>query len=318
MQAGSGTVIVGQTPALQALLRRLPMTAQTDATVLLSGESGTGKEVFARRIHELSRRRERRFVAVNCGAISDTLLESELFGYRRGAFTDAHRDTPGLVEEAAGGTLFLDEIGEISPSVQVKLLRFLQSKEFKPLGSPRTERADVRIVTATNRDLRAMVQRGAFREDLYYRLNIIPITIPPLRERKDDIPLLATYFLNQFKRLYDKKANGFSSEVLARLRAHDWPGNVRELENRVQQLVVQSNEEIVHDVELDGVVVPSGEGGAFKDAKRRVVLAFEREYAQRALARTGGNLSEAARSAGLDRKSFWLVARRAGIKTRDP
>lgn len=316
--AQGGTVIVGNTPAIQKLLRRLPMTAQTDATVLLNGESGTGKEVFARRIHELSRRRDARFVAVNCGALSDTLLESELFGYKRGAFTDAHRDTPGLVVEAEGGTLFLDEIGEISASVQVKLLRFLQSKEYKPLGSPKGERADVRIVAATNRDLRAMVQKGTFREDLFYRLNIIPITIPPLRERKADVPLLASYFLSQFRRQYGKKAIGFSSDAIARLRAHDWPGNVRELENRVQQLVVLSNEEVIHDLEPVG----DDEGGdsaveigAFKDAKRRVVADFERDYVRRALARTNGNVSAAARDSGLDRKSFWLIARRAGLKT---
>jgi DNA-binding NtrC family response regulator len=318
--AQGGTVIVGNTPSIQGLLRRLPMTAQTDATVLLNGESGTGKEVFARRIHELSSRRNARFVAVNCGALSDTLLESELFGYKRGAFTDAHRDTPGLVVEAEGGTLFLDEIGEVSASVQVKLLRFLQSKEYKQLGSPKNERADVRIVAATNRDLRAMVQKGTFREDLFYRLNIIPITIPPLRERRDDVPLLASYFLNQFRRQYGKKATGFSSEAIARLHAYDWPGNVRELENRVQQLVVLSNEEVIHD--LDAAVDGTGgdglvDGASFKDAKRRIVTDFERDYVRRALARTNNNLSAAARDAGLDRKSFWLIARRAGIRTGD-
>jgi DNA-binding NtrC family response regulator len=320
MQAASGgTVIVGNTAVLQGLLRRLPMTAQTDATVLLHGESGTGKEVFARRIHELSKRKDARFVAVNCGALSDTLLESELFGYKRGAFTDAHRDTAGLVVEAEGGTLFLDEIGEISASVQVKLLRFLQAKEYKPLGSPRNERADVRIIAATNRDLKAMVQKGTFREDLFYRLNIIPMTIPPLRDRRADIPLLASYFLGQFRRQYDKKATGFSPEALARLRAHDWPGNVRELENRVQQLVVLSNEEIVHDLEDTEVAgaAPPPLTGAFKDAKRRIVAEFEREYVRRALQQTSGNLSEAARNAGLDRKTFWLIARRAGIKTSE-
>jgi transcriptional regulator with PAS, ATPase and Fis domain len=221
------------------------------------------------------------------------------------------------VVEAEGGTLFLDEIGEVSASVQVKLLRFLQSKEYKPLGSPRSERADVRIVAATNRDLRAMVQKGTFREDLFYRLNIIPITIPPLRERKADVPLLASYFLSQFRRQYGKKAIGFSSDAIARLRAHDWPGNVRELENRVQQLVVLSNEEVIHELEPigdDDGQAESGSTGAFKDAKRRVVADFERDYVRRALARTNGNVSAAAREAGLDRKSFWLIARRAGIK----
>jgi len=304
---------------LQNLLRRLPMTSQTDATVLLTGEGGTGKELFARKIHELSKRKDLRFVTVNCGALSDTLLESELFGYKRGAFTDAHRDTPGLVVEAEGGTLFLDEIGEVSLSVQVKLLRFLQSKEYKPLGSPQSEHADVRIIAATNRDLPKMVLKGTFREDLYYRLNIVPMIVPPLRERRADIPLLANFFLAQFRRQYDKKAQGFSPEAIARLCARDWPGNVRELENRVQQLVVLSNEEIVHDLDApgeDGTSVLDA-GPPFKDAKRRVVDHFEREYVRRALARHRGNVSAAAREALLDRKSFWLIARRAGITGAD-
>ncbi|MBM4279344.1 MAG: sigma-54-dependent Fis family transcriptional regulator [Deltaproteobacteria bacterium] len=317
--AQGGTVIVGNTPVLQNLLRRLPMTSQTDATVLLTGEGGTGKELFARKIHELSKRKDLRFVTVNCGALSDTLLESELFGYKRGAFTDAHRDTPGLVVEAEGGTLFLDEIGEVSLSVQVKLLRFLQSKEYKPLGSPQSEHADVRIIAATNRDLPKMVLKGTFREDLYYRLNIVPMIVPPLRERRADIPLLANFFLAQFRRQYDKKAQGFSPEAIARLCARDWPGNVRELENRVQQLVVLSNEEIVHDLDApgeDGTSVLDA-GPPFKDAKRRVVDHFEREYVRRALARHRGNVSAAAREALLDRKSFWLIARRAGITGAD-
>jgi DNA-binding NtrC family response regulator len=310
-----GTPIIGNTAIIQNLLRRLPMTAQTDATVLLTGESGTGKEVFARRVHELSKRSDRRFVAVNCGALADTLLESELFGYKRGAFTDAVKDTPGLVVEADGGTLFLDEIGEVSPAVQVKLLRFLQHKEYKPLGSPRTEKADVRIVAATNRELKQMVQQGQFREDLFYRLNIIPITIPPLRDRKADIPLLASFFLSAFRRLYDKKVTGFSPEAFARLMAHDWPGNVRELENRVQQLVVLSNDDLVRDLDIDGGEhpVPVKSEGSFRDEKKRIVADFEREYVRRALERADANVSEAARMAGLDRKSFWNLARRNGL-----
>jgi DNA-binding NtrC family response regulator len=316
MQASGETLIIGNAPALMTLLRRLPMTAQTDATVLVTGESGTGKELFARRIHELSRRKARRFVAVNCGALSDTLLESELFGYKRGAFTDAHRDTPGLAEEADGGTLFLDEIGEVSPAVQVKLLRFLQSKEYKALGSPRPQHADVRIIAATNRDLKQMVAEGSFREDLYYRLNIVPIQVPPLRDRKADIPLLASYFLNHFRRLYDKDVRGFSPTALAQLQAHSWPGNVRELENRVQQLVVLTTEEIVHTIDVvadDEGAASSPQQGSFRDEKKRVVSEFERDYLRRALERAEGNMSEAARIAGIDRKNFWVLARRHGL-----
>jgi two-component system, NtrC family, response regulator AtoC len=311
------TLIIGDTPTMQQLMRRLPMTAQTDATVLIYGESGTGKELVAKRLHELSKRRAKSFVAVNCGALSDHLLESELFGYKRGAFTDAHRDTPGLVEEADGGTLFLDEIGEVSPAVQVKLLRFLQSKEYKALGSPKTALADVRIVAATNRDLKQMVQDGGFREDLYYRLAIVPITVPPLRERKADVPLLAQYFLNSFRRQYGKDVRGFSADAFARLSAYDWPGNVRELENKVQQLVVLATDPIIHQVDAgDGTsaLPPDVGSSAFKDEKRKVVDGFEREYVKRMLERAKGNLSEAARMSGLDRKNFWLLAKRHGMR----
>jgi two-component system, NtrC family, response regulator AlgB len=311
------TLIIGNTPALTSLLRKLPMTAQTDATVLITGESGTGKELFARKIHELSRRKGNRFVAVNCGALTDTLLESELFGYKRGAFTDAHRDTPGLVEEAESGTLFLDEIGEVSPAVQVKLLRFLQSKEYKALGSPKPHRADVRIIAATNRDLKAMVNEGSFREDLFYRLNIVPITVPPLRERSGDIPLLASHFLHHFRRLYDKDVRGFSTHALAQLQSHNWPGNVRELENRVQQLVVLATEPLIQTIDVtDNAPVPAASAGRFRDEKRRVVSEFEREYLRRVLEKAEGNMSEAARIAGIDRKNFWVLARRHGLISR--
>ncbi len=332
------TVVIGETPAVQAIVRRLPMLAQTDATVLVTGESGTGKEVFARRLHELSKRSGGRFVAVNCGALTDSLLESELFGYKRGAFTDAVKDTIGLVKEAEGGTLFLDEIGEVSLPSQVKLLRFLQSKEYKPLGSPKTERADVRIIAATNRDLKQQVASGAFREDLFYRLNIVPITVPPLRERRADVPLLATHFLDKFRKQYERPASSFAPEVLGLLTANDWPGNVRELENRVQQLVVMSTGDVItdfDDTDFDDSKVaapvyvtdapaiadaPKSEPantdnvGTFKDEKQRVIDDFERAYVQRILHDTGGNMSEAARIAGLDRKSFWQLARRHGQK----
>ncbi len=323
LKAGQGdrpehTRIIGNTAAMHALLRRLPMTAQTEASVVVYGESGTGKELVARRLHELSKRESMPFVTVNCGALPDTLLESELFGYKRGAFTDAHQDTPGLVEEASGGTLFLDEIGEVSAAVQVKLLRFLQSKEYKALGSPKVNTANVRIVAATNRDLKRMVDVGEFREDLYYRLNIVPLTVPPLRERRQDIPLLATHFLLKFRDDFDKDVHGFSPEVLARMSAYDWPGNVRELENKVQQLVVLATSPIItsfdagEDLELDeDEQRPTI--GPFRDEKRRLIAEFERNYVQQMLYRADGNMSEAARQAGLDRKNFWLMAKRHGL-----
>jgi DNA-binding NtrC family response regulator len=316
------TRIIGNTPAIQGLLRRLPMAAQTDASVVIFGESGTGKELVAERIHELSKRKDGHFVTVNCGALSDTLLESELFGYKRGAFTDAHKDTPGLVEEAEGGTLFLDEIGEVSPAVQVKLLRFLQLKEYKPLGSPKVHKADVRIIAATNRDLKRMVAEGNFREDLYYRLNVVPLTVPSLRERRSDIPILATFFLQRFRREFEKDVAGFSSGALAALSAHDWPGNVRELENKVQQLVVLATDRVIEAVELDDGDGDGEEGvpgmrpgaGGYREEKRRLIEAFEREYVRRLLERTDDNLSEAARLAGIDRKNFWLMAKKYGLR----
>jgi DNA-binding NtrC family response regulator len=312
------TTVIGHTAVLESLLRRLPMTAQADATVLITGESGTGKEVFARRVHELSRRAQKPFVAVNCGALPDDLLESELFGYRRGAFTSAHKDTQGLVEEAAGGTLFLDEIGEISPHIQVKFLRFLQLKEFKPLGSPKSQTANVRIVAATNRDLRLLVASGRFREDLFYRLNIIPLHVPPLRERRADIPLLATHFMNHYRRVYEKPGRVFSPEVLAQMVAYDWPGNVRELENRVQQLVVLSDTDLIRNITFESVdPLPAKLMSTFRDEKKRLVDGFEKTYTRHMLERTAGNLSEAARLAGLDRKSFFNLAKRTGVHVND-
>jgi len=311
----AGVRIIGHAPSIAALERRLPMTAQTDASIVVYGESGTGKELVALRLHELSKRAQKRFVTVNCGALSDTLLESELFGYRRGAFTDAHRDTPGLVEEAEGGTLFLDEIGEVSLSVQVKLLRFLQSKEFKALGSPKIRHADVRIIAATNRDLKVMVDRGTFREDLYYRLNIVPLHVPPLRERKQDIPLLAAHFLQKFKTQFDKDVRGFAPEIMARMMSSDWPGNVRELENKVQQLVVLATGPLITEYEMSEGAQPSSgmSPGPFREEKKRLLDDFERSYVKRMLDESDGNLSLAARQAGLDRKNFWAIARRHGL-----
>jgi DNA-binding NtrC family response regulator len=311
--------IIGNTPAIQSLLRRLPMSAQTDATIVIYGESGTGKELVAERVHELSKRHKGPFVAVNCGALADTLLESELFGYKRGAFTDAHKDTQGLVEAAEGGTLFLDEIGEVSPAVQVKLLRFLQLKEYKPLGSPKAQRADVRIVAATHRDLKRMVAEGGFREDLYYRLNVVPLTVPPLRERRSDIPLLAMHFLQRFRLEYNKDMRGFNPQAIAALSAWDWPGNVRELENKVQQIVVLCPGPFVDamdlgDVAQDSPTIPTASATAYREEKRRVVDVFEKEYVRRLLERTDDNLSEAARLAGLDRKNFWLMAKKHGFR----
>ncbi len=341
---GEGDIsIIGNSSGILILLNKLPAVARSEVTVLLRGESGTGKELFARAIHSLSSRRGRPFVTVNCGALPDTLLENELFGHVRGAYSDAVSDQPGMIETAEGGTLFLDEIGEMSPGIQVKLLRFLQFKEYKPLGSTRIKKADVRIIVATNRNLQKEVEEGRFREDLYYRINIIPLEIPPLRERKEDIPLLVSHFLKKYSDLHNGKVEGISPMAMQRLMEYDWPGNVRELENKIQQLVVMSPTSIIDSdvLELEGPeawrrnpedasgelekalrrFVEKGvgrsehEGGPrpLKDAKRQVVELFERTYIEKVLGLAGGNISRAARLAGKHRRAFWELMRKYGI-----
>ncbi len=230
--------IVGVSPAITQLFDLLPRIADSTSTVLISGASGTGKEIFARAIHDLSPRQKKRFVAINCGALPDTLLESELFGYKAGAFTDAVRDKPGRFEIADGGTLLLDEIGDISSAMQVRLLRVLQEKTFEPLGSVEPVHVDVRVIVATNKDLGKMVRDGTFREDLFYRINVVNIEIPPLRDRRQDIPLLLEHFIAEFNRLQGKDVPGLSREALAVLMEHDYPGNIRELRNIMEHAFV--------------------------------------------------------------------------------
>jgi two-component system, NtrC family, response regulator HydG len=322
-----GSQIIGKSPAMIELVAKIPTIAQTEASIVIYGESGTGKEVVARSIHAASRRNDKPFVTVNCGSLPETLLESELFGYKRGAFTDAREDTPGLVDAANRGTLFLDEIGEIAPSVQVKLLRFLQLKEYKPLGSNKTKIADVRIVAATNRDLKREVAKGSFREDLYYRLNIIPIEIPQLRDRVGDVALLATHFLEKFNRRFNREVVVRSPEVFRRLEAYDWPGNVRELENKMEQLVVMAVDGVIQpgDVQL-GEVEPATNGreshdrriswtpgealGSYNDEKKAVLDRFERAYLSSLLAEEKGHISRVAERAGLHRKNLWQLMKR--------
>jgi len=226
--------IIGRSRAMRDLFGMLPAVAASQSTLVIYGASGTGKELFARAIHEMSPRRERPFVAINCGALPDTLLESELFGHKAGAFTDAKRDKPGRFAVAEGGTIFLDEIGDISPAMQVRLLRVLQEKVYEPLGAVGSVEADVRIVAATHRDIAQMVRDGSFREDLFYRINVIRLELPSLRERREDIPLLVDHFVGRFNRLQEKDVIGVSDEVLAVLMQHEFPGNARELENVIE------------------------------------------------------------------------------------
>ena len=230
--------IVGRSAAMRQVFQILPQIAESDSTVLIEGASGTGKELFARAIHNLSPRREKRFVALNCAALPDTLLESELFGYKAGAFTDARQDKPGRFALADGGTLLLDEIGDISPAMQVRLLRVLQERVYEPLGSVEPVKTDVRLIAATNKDLGKLVRKGVFREDLFYRIHVIRLALPSLRDRREDIPLLIEHFIAKFNRLQGKDVVGVSDEVLARLMEHDYPGNVRELENIIEHAFV--------------------------------------------------------------------------------
>jgi PAS domain S-box-containing protein len=230
--------IISKNREMQRLFEMLELVSKNDTTVLLEGESGTGKELFARAIHSLSQRKKGPIITVNCGALPDTLLESELFGYKAGAFTDAKRDKPGRFAQAKNGTLFLDEIGDISPMLQMRLLRVLQEKVYEPLGSTKSEKADVRIVAATNKNLEALVQQGLFREDLYYRINIVTLFLPPLRARKDDIPLLVEHFLRRFNSLRGKEIQGLSPKAMNILMSYDFPGNIRELENVVEYATV--------------------------------------------------------------------------------
>jgi PAS domain S-box-containing protein len=230
--------IISKNREMQRLFEMLELVSENDTTVLLEGESGTGKELFAMAIHSLSQRKKGPIVTVNCGALPDTLLESELFGYKAGAFTDAKRDKPGRFAQAENGTLFLDEIGDISPMLQMRLLRVLQEKVYEPLGSTKSEKADVRIVAATNKNLEGLVQQGLFREDLYYRINIVKLFLPPLRERKEDIPLLVEHFLRRFNSLRGKEIQGLSPKAMNILMSYDFPGNIRELENIVEYATV--------------------------------------------------------------------------------
>jgi transcriptional regulator with PAS, ATPase and Fis domain len=305
------------------LKNQLPTLAQTESSVVIYGESGTGKEVVARSLHMLSRRTDKPFVTVNCGALPETLLESELFGYRKGAFTDARADTPGLVDSADTGTLFLDEIGEISLSVQVKLLRFLELKEYKPLGSPKSKIADVRIIAATNRDLKKAVAEKTFREDLYYRLNIVPIELPALKDRPGDVTLLATHFLERFNSQFNKNVTIPSHEVFRKLERYSWPGNIRELENKIEQLVVMATDGTIRpdDVQFGAEALPGfgariSEGRrTFREEKEALMRRFEKDYITAVLEQERGHVTRAAERAGIDRKNFWQLMRRHEIDT---
>ena len=317
-------VLIGSGAWLKQLYERVGMVAATDVTVTIHGPSGTGKELVARTIHSLSPRFEQPFVVVSCAALPEALLEDELFGHVRGAFTDALRDREGLLAAADGGTVFLDEIGELTPGVQAKLLRVLQFREFRRLGDDRDRQVDIRILAATHRDLAAMVAAGTFREDLFYRVNVFPLELPPLRDRPGDIPLLAQHFVLLHRRKVDKRIEGLTPGALARLCAEDWPGNVRQLENKIQEALVVAQGPTITEADLElgpRAAIPATPidlDRPFQDQKRAVIDRFERDYLAALLDAHGGNLASAARQAGMDRKNLWALARKHGLAAGRP
>jgi two-component system response regulator HydG len=332
--------LVGQSAGMQRVFRLVESVAASDTTILVQGESGTGKELVARAIHQRSARRAGPFIAVNCSALTEGLLDSELFGHVKGAFTGALKDRKGVFEEAHGGTLFLDEIGDISPATQVRLLRVLQEGKVRRVGDAQELPVDVRVVTATHRDLARAREEGTFREDLFYRLNVIPVHLPSLRERAEDIPLLAHHFLRRSAERAGKPVRRLTADALAALQAWRWPGNVRELQNAIERAVVlaQGEELAREDLPPDVARGPQrgGPGGAgngngageepspgalvhlpYAQAKDLTVSAFERRYLRGLLARHGHNIAHAARAAGMDRSNFRRLMRQAGVEAGD-
>jgi DNA-binding NtrC family response regulator len=320
--------IVGSSPAMQNVYRLIAKCAPTNSTVLLTGESGTGKELVARAIHYNSLRKDKPFVPVDCNALSENLLESELFGHVKGSFTGAVSNKRGLFEVARGGTLFLDEVGNISLSIQAKLLRVIQEREFKAVGDTRTQEADVRLIAATNKDLKAMVAEGTFREDLFYRINIFPIQVPPLRERRDDIPGLAYHFLNVFSKELDKKLTGFSEGAMNVLTNHNWPGNVRELENTIHRAAILATDNLIRKAHLASIIdmAPLGPdvprtGDELKRIKKaareKSVEDIEKLFVLEALKRNAWNVTRSAEETGMQRANFQALMKKYNIRIRE-
>ena len=300
--------IIGQSAAMQRVFEIVAQVSDLPANILIEGESGTGKELIARAIHSSSSRVSGPFIPVNCAAIPETLLESELFGYVRGAFTDARRDRPGLFREASGGMLFLDEISEMPLTLQTKLLRVLEDKEVRPLGANQSEKVDTRVLSASNRNLDELVRNGKFRQDLYYRLNVIRIELPALRQRSEDIPLLVRYFIEKFAAGAKRNVEGIQDDALAALKSYDWPGNIRELEHTVERAVLLGKGTLVGAEDLPTNLMARGESAivlAQAFAKQFTLYDLEREYIGKVLESTKGNKTEAARILGVDRTTLY-------------
>jgi transcriptional regulator with PAS, ATPase and Fis domain len=299
----------------------LELVSETDATVLLQGESGTGKELFAKAIHALSPRKNAPLITINCGSLPDTLLESELFGYVKGAHSTAFKDKPGRLALANGGTLFLDEIGDISPALQVRLLRVLQDKTYEPLGSTKCEKTDVRIVAATNKNLDELVQQEKFRQDLFYRINVVKLVLPPLRERKEDIPLLAEHFNRKFSRLSAKEIQGLSPEVLPVLMSHDFPGNIRELENILEYATVVCKNGLICTEHLPGYLkqgMDSGHPSAKEETKGLSWGDLEKSFVYEALRKNQWNRTATAKQLGIHPTTLWRKMKRLKVEVPEP
>lgn len=312
--------LIGGSEAFLQVTAKIPALAASDATVLISGETGTGKELFALAIHNHSPRKGRPFIPVNCGALPDQLLENELFGHVKGAFTDASSPGLGLLAEAEGGTLLLDEIDSLRPSAQAKLLRFLQDREYRPLGSSKSLKADVRIIAASNADLKRQVQAGLLREDLYHRLNVLTLSIPPLRERLEDISLLAVHFLTRYGTQYGRGSLRLSPSAVQKLLAYHWPGNVRELEGVIQRAVILASTPVIEADHLDLPLSRERQAAgpdSFREAKARAIRQFERAYLTELLVASQGNVSRAAKAARMDRRAFQRLLRRHGLNRLD-
>jgi PAS domain S-box-containing protein len=314
-QQDSFSDIIGRSAAMRQLFDLLPAVADSDSTVLLEGPSGTGKELFAHAIHQLSRRHAKRFVALNCGALPDTLLESELFGYKAGAFTDARKDKPGRFALAEGGTLLLDEIGDVSPAMQTRLLRVLQERVYEPLGGVEPVRCDVRIIAATNKPLAALVRDGRFREDLFYRVHVVRLDMPPLRERREDVPLLVDHFVARFNRLKGRDIAGVSDAAVARLMEHDFPGNVRELENIIEHAFVLCRSGLIQREHLPPHL--RGEEDEIRSGlpPALTLAAMEKLLIRDALRKHKGNRAGAARELGIDVSTLFRKLKTLGLKT---
>jgi len=306
-----------RSPLMLRIFEALPAVAASPSTVLVLGETGSGKELIARTIHSLSPRNKGPFVAVNCGALPDALLESELFGYKAGAFTGAAKDKPGRFALAAGGTIFLDEIGDISPASQVSLLRVLQERVYEPLGGVKSEKADARVIVATNKDLSEQVRMGAFREDLYYRVNVLRIELPPLRRRKEDIPLLADQFVSRFNRLHGKNIDGLTVEALSLLMAHDWPGNIRELENAIERAFVLCGGGMIGMEHLPPELTAGCPGADAAAGNRSAHDILDAQAIRSALERNSFNRAAAARDLGIHKTTLYRRIIKLGMQLPD-